>query len=68
MEYLTGNLPQERLSLAIGGVAVAQAALDWTVEYVKDRAVRRPDCRLPEHEVRAGRVRVGTGGRPAVHG
>lgn len=38
MEYLTGNLPQERLSLAIGGVAVAQAALDWTVEYVKDRA------------------------------
>ncbi len=38
MEYLTGNLPQERLSLAIGGVAVAQAALDWTVDYVKERA------------------------------
>ena len=37
MTYLTDNLPQERLSLAIGGVAVAQAALDWTVDYVKER-------------------------------
>lgn len=37
MAYLTGNLPQERLSLAIGGVAVAEAALQWTVEYVKER-------------------------------
>ncbi|MEO0492204.1 MAG: acyl-CoA dehydrogenase family protein [Actinomycetota bacterium] len=37
MGYLTQNLPQERLSLAIGGVAVAQAALDWTVDYVKER-------------------------------
>ncbi len=37
MAYLTENLPQERLSLAIGGVAVAQAALDWTVDYVKER-------------------------------
>ena len=37
MAYLTGNLPQERLSLAIGGVAVAEAALQWTVDYVKER-------------------------------
>ncbi|MEM8708396.1 MAG: acyl-CoA dehydrogenase family protein [Actinomycetota bacterium] len=37
MGYLTQNLPQERLSLAIGGVAVAEAALDWTVDYVKER-------------------------------
>ena len=37
MAYLTSNLPQERLSIAIGGVAVAQAALDWTVDYVKER-------------------------------
>ncbi|MEU6264634.1 acyl-CoA dehydrogenase family protein [Saccharopolyspora shandongensis] len=34
---LTGNLPQERLSLAVGAVAQAQAALDWTIEYVRTR-------------------------------
>ncbi|MEM9202897.1 MAG: acyl-CoA dehydrogenase family protein [Actinomycetota bacterium] len=37
MAYLTDNLAQERLSLAVGGVAVAKAALDWTVAYVKER-------------------------------
>ncbi|MFK7918841.1 MAG: acyl-CoA dehydrogenase family protein [Ilumatobacter sp.] len=35
--YLTANLAQERLSIAITGVASARAALDWTVEYVKER-------------------------------
>lgn len=35
--YLTGNLAQERLSIALSGQATARAALDWTVEYVKDR-------------------------------
>lgn len=35
--YLVGNLPQERLSIAIAGVAAAQAALDWTLDYVKER-------------------------------
>ena len=41
--YLVSNLPQERLSLAIAGVAAAQAALDWTLEYVKERqAFGRP--------------------------
>ena len=35
--YLTGNLPQERMSLAITGLATAQAALDWTVAYVQER-------------------------------
>jgi alkylation response protein AidB-like acyl-CoA dehydrogenase len=34
---LVHNLPQERLSIGMMGVAVAQAALDWTVAYVKDR-------------------------------
>lgn len=34
---LTGNLPQERLSLAVGAVAQAQTALDWTIEYVRTR-------------------------------
>ncbi len=35
--YLTANLAQERLSIAITGVATARAALGWTVDYVKER-------------------------------
>ena len=35
--YLTANLAQERLSIAITGVSTAQAALAWTVDYVKER-------------------------------
>ena len=35
--YLVSNLAQERLSIAVSAVASAQAALDWTVEYVKER-------------------------------
>jgi len=34
---LVDNLPRERLSLAVGAVAHAKAAFDWTVEYCKDR-------------------------------
>ena len=37
MEYLGFNLAQERLSIGITGMAVARAALDWTVDYVKER-------------------------------
>jgi alkylation response protein AidB-like acyl-CoA dehydrogenase len=35
--YLTANLAQERLSIAVAGVAAARAALAWTVEYVGER-------------------------------
>jgi alkylation response protein AidB-like acyl-CoA dehydrogenase len=35
--YLIANLPQERLSLATGSIAHAQAAFEWTLEYVKER-------------------------------
>lgn len=35
--HLVHNLPQERLSLATGSVAHAQAAFAWTLEYVKER-------------------------------
>ena len=34
---LMQNLAQERLGIAVGGVAVAKAAIDWTVEYTKER-------------------------------
>ncbi len=36
-EYLTFNLAQERLSIGVYGLAVAEAALAWTVEYVTER-------------------------------
>jgi alkylation response protein AidB-like acyl-CoA dehydrogenase len=35
--YLVSNLPQERMSLAVAGVAGARAALNWTTEYVRER-------------------------------
>jgi alkylation response protein AidB-like acyl-CoA dehydrogenase len=35
--YLVSNLAQERLSIAIAGVAAAQAALDVTLDYVRER-------------------------------
>src|SRR3954471_12583856 len=35
--HLVDNLPQERLSIAIAGVAAAEAALGWTLDYVQQR-------------------------------
>ncbi len=35
--HMTHNLPQERLSIAIGAVGAAQGAIDRTLEYVKER-------------------------------
>jgi alkylation response protein AidB-like acyl-CoA dehydrogenase len=35
--YLTANLAQERLSIAIAGVAAARTAVDLTLEYVQQR-------------------------------
>ena len=34
---LVSNLPQERLSIAISAVAAAEAALGWTLDYVRER-------------------------------
>jgi alkylation response protein AidB-like acyl-CoA dehydrogenase len=35
--YLVSNLPQERLSIAASAVAACEAALRWTLEYVRER-------------------------------
>ena len=35
--YLVTNLPQERLSIAVAGLATARAAYGWTLAYVKER-------------------------------
>lgn len=35
--HMMTNLPQERLSIAISGVASARAAMNWTMDYAKER-------------------------------
>ncbi len=35
--YLMTNLAQERLGIAVGAVAVAKAAIEWTIDYTKNR-------------------------------
>jgi alkylation response protein AidB-like acyl-CoA dehydrogenase len=35
--YLVSNLPQERLSIAASAVAAAEAAVGWTLDYVRER-------------------------------
>ncbi|MFF7468618.1 acyl-CoA dehydrogenase family protein [Streptomyces sp. NPDC008092] len=37
--YLGHNLPQERMTVAVGSVAQARAALDTTIAYVRERRV-----------------------------
>jgi acyl-CoA dehydrogenase len=37
--YLGHNLPQERMTVAVGSVAQARAALDTTIAYVRERKV-----------------------------
>lgn len=37
--YLMQELPWERMQIAISGVENAQAAIGWTIDYVKDRKV-----------------------------
>lgn len=41
--YLMQQLPQERLVIAVGALAAAEAALEWTVQYCRERtAFGRP--------------------------
>lgn len=41
--YLMQELPQERLSIAVGAMAACEAALEWTIQYCQERqAFGRP--------------------------
>ena len=41
--YLVSNLPQERMSMAVSSIAATEAAIEWTLAYVKERtAFGRP--------------------------
>ncbi|WP_285535135.1 acyl-CoA dehydrogenase family protein, partial [Escherichia coli] len=35
--YLMQELPQERLTVGIGALASAEAALQWTLDYTRER-------------------------------
>ena len=54
--YMTSNLAQERLSIAIAAVGAARGALRWTLEYVKQRTAFGATGRhVSELPLRAGR-------------
>ncbi len=56
---LVGNLPQERLSIAIGAVAGAEAALQITLEYAKERkAFDRPIGSFQHNRFRLAEART----------
>jgi alkylation response protein AidB-like acyl-CoA dehydrogenase len=35
--YLMQGLPRERMAIAVGAVAIAEAALEWTIKYCRER-------------------------------
>ncbi len=47
--YLSANLAQERLSIAVAGVAAARAALGWTLVRRRAHGVRQVDRDVPKH-------------------
>jgi alkylation response protein AidB-like acyl-CoA dehydrogenase len=56
---LVHNLPQERLSIAVTGVAHARAALDWTIQYVKERqAFGQPIAQFQNTKFRLAEMRT----------
>ena len=56
---LVANLPQERLSIAIGAVAGAEAALQITLEYAKERqAFGRPIGRFQHNRFQLAEART----------
>ncbi len=56
---LIANLPQERLSIAIGAVAGAEAALELTIEYARDRtAFGRPIGRFQHNRFKLAEAKT----------
>jgi acyl-CoA dehydrogenase len=54
LAYLKQSLPLERLGIAIAGQASAEAVLDWTIAYVKERRAfgqRIADFQQPAHQL-----------------
>ncbi|GAA3528254.1 acyl-CoA dehydrogenase family protein [Nocardioides daeguensis] len=61
LAYLKQSLPLERLGIAIAGQASAEAVLQWTIDYVKDRNAfgkRVADFQVPAHRLAQARTAV----------
>lgn len=61
LNYLKQSLPLERLGIAIAGQASAEAALGWTIDYVKERQAfgkRIADFQVPAHQLAKLRTAV----------
>jgi alkylation response protein AidB-like acyl-CoA dehydrogenase len=61
LTYLKASLPLERLGIAIAGQASAEAALGWTIDYVKERRAfgkRIADFQAPAHQLAKLRTAV----------
>jgi acyl-CoA dehydrogenase len=62
--YLMQELPWERLMIALRAVAAAEAAVDWTVDYVRNRkAFGKPvfDFQTTRHKLAECRTQVQVG-------
>jgi acyl-CoA dehydrogenase len=67
--YLGHNLPQERLTVAVGSVSQARSAIAAAIDYTKKpQGVRHARRVVSEHQVRARRVFDGGRGRPSDAG
>ena len=65
---LMSELPRERTILAAYAQGAAEAAFDWTVEYVREReAFGKPLAALPEHALQARRAARRARHRPGLH-
>jgi len=57
--YLMKELPRERLAVASSAVAVAEACLDWTLQYVKERkAFGRPIAQFQNTRFKLAEVKT----------
>ncbi len=64
---LMQELPWERLQIAVTAISSAQAAIDWTVAYVKERkAFGQHGGELPEHPFQTGRTAKRSADRTGV--
>ena len=66
---LVSNLPQERLSIAASAVAAAEAALEWTLGYVRERqAFGQPIGSFQNSRFTLAQLHCEVGGREDLHG
>jgi alkylation response protein AidB-like acyl-CoA dehydrogenase len=65
--YLMQELPWERMMIALRAVASAEAAVEWTLEYTRNRkAFGKPVYDLPDHPPQIGGMQDAGAGRQSL--